>query len=1200
MTQHNPNTPKETPIHIRLLRHQQKSFQALLRHAWRRSSFYRDLYSGSGIREVELEDVTPSDLPLINKKLLTENFDAAVTDPRLRENDLERWIHETRNPAANYRDDFIVVHSSGSSGNVGIFVCSRADWQLAASAMAGRLPPPANYPAGKTKAAFYLASHGNFGGVSVAARMPRSIYDTLILSVLDSHQEIARKLNDFQPHQLHGYSSSVYDLALLAKAGTLRISPKRIVVGGDKLTRSMERDIHRAWDVPIFDFYSASESNYIAVRQSGDDEMMVIEDLNILEVLDDGDRPVSENQEGRVVLTNLYNYTLPIIRYELGDYVSLGKAKTGSPCATIKDIRGRAQDGLPVTLHDGSKHKINPHVLSAFYVPGLEKFQYISPRLDYVRILYVSEENLDAVIKTEFQRILDLKGAAKTAFEIRRVARIASDPHTGKYNLIKIQHDPKTDSIGVNDELNPVYGSAAGEHALSHSFPQAIEQTTREEFESMVRRCPDQSGPNTDSHAAKSERIELNRVSVRLESLTDEGAQRLSRLELGRRRGENETKHLNRSLTNLPPEQQAIRAKCFHPSGAFVEFKKEEIELSFPERFEKIVRMYSDRIAIKTADQVVTYADLNAIANRVARAILAERGSAQEPIGLLLDNGTALFAAMLGVLKAGKFFVAMDPSLPKARIATLLEDSQATLLVTDRHHVALATQVAGTRCRLLDLESIDQGIPATNLCLPVSANSLALIFYTSGSSGAAKAVLWTHRVLLHHLMLTTNAFHACEEDRISLLASGTSMAVTNGLFALLIGAALLPFDVRKEGVARLASWLSEERISICWFSPPLFRNLREALTGRGTFADLRLIRLAGDAVYQSDIDLYKQHFPRNCLLANALSSSEAGFLSICYVDHTTEISGNEVPVGYSVADKEILLLDEEGKEVGFNEVGEIVVRSRYLSSGYWHRPDLTDAAFRPNPEDGDERLYFTGDLGLMRPDGCLIYKGRKDFRVKIRGYGVDFAEVEKVLLEHGAIREAVVVAPENESGEARLVAYFTSSSHPSPSITELRGFAKKNLPDYMIPSAFVMLDEIPLTPNGKVDRRALPEPGQTRPETNKPFVAPRTPLEEVLAGIWCQLLRVEPVGIHDNFFDLGGHSLLATQVISRVREAFHLELPLRALFEDPTVAGLAAQIAQMQAEEAVPEEITDMLAKLESLSDEEAEHLLGQESPKKI
>jgi len=197
--------------------------------------------------------------------------------------------------------------------------------------------------------------------------------------------------------------------------------------------------------------------------------------------------------------------------------------------------------------------------------------------------------------------------------------------------------------------------------------------------------------------------------------------------------------------------------------------------------------------------------------------------------------------------------------------------------------------------------------------------------------------------------------------------------------------------------------------------------------------------------------------------------------SYYFADKTTSIFGDTVPTGYPAEDTELLLLDEMGREVGLNKVGEIAVRSRYLSPGYWRRPDLTDAKFRPDPEDGDERLYFTGDLGLMCPDGCLIYKGRKDFRVKIRGYGVEFAEVEKALLEHTAIREVVVVAPENESGEAGLVAYFTSSSHPSPSVSELRGFAKKNLPDYMIPSAYVMLDEIPLTPNGKVDRQALPD-----------------------------------------------------------------------------------------------------------------------------
>ncbi|MGH7830549.1 MAG: amino acid adenylation domain-containing protein, partial [Candidatus Binatia bacterium] len=574
---------------------------------------------------------------------------------------------------------------------------------------------------------------------------------------------------------------------------------------------------------------------------------------------------------------------------------------------------------------------------------------------------------------------------------------------------------------------------------------------------------------------------------------------------------------LARAFPALPPEQQAIRAKCFHPSGAFVEFKKEESELSFSERFEKIVRLYPDRIAIKTPDQVVTYADLNAIANRLARAILAARGSATEPIGLLLDNGTALFATMIGVLKAEKFFVAVDPSLPKARIATLLEDSQAALVVTNRQYVALATRVT-IGCPLLDLDSIDQSIPTTDLCLPVSANAPALVFYTSGSSGSVKAVLWTHRVLLHHLMVTTKAFHACAEDRISLLAAGTSVAVTNGLFALLIGAALLPFDVRKEGVARLASWLSEERISICWFSPPLFRNLSEALTGKEKFADLRLIRLVGDAAYQNDVDLYKHHFPRHCLLVNALSSSEAAFLSIYYMDHTSEISGIEVPVGYAYEDKEILLLDDDGKPVGSNEIGEIAVRSRYLSPGYWRRPDLTEAKFKPDPEGSDKRLYFTGDLGLMLPDGCLVYKGRKDFRVKVRGYGVEFAEVEKAMLQHPGVTEAIVVEQQTQSGEARLVGYFVPGQTRA-GVSELQKFLRKKLPDYMIPSAFVMLEAMPLTHGGKVDRSALPAPGRARPELETLFVSPCTPIEDTLAKIWAEVLSLDEVGIHDNFLD---------------------------------------------------------------------------------
>ena len=376
--------------------------------------------------------------------------------------------------------------------------------------------------------------------------------------------------------------------------------------------------------------------------------------------------------------------------------------------------------------------------------------------------------------------------------------------------------------------------------------------------------------------------------------------------------------------------------------------------------------------------------------------------------------------------------------------------------------------------------------------------------------------------MLHQTRLFTNAYHLCPNDRITLLTSGTSNTVHTALLALLNGATLLPFDVRQEGITRVSDWLVREEISICLLSSPLFRSFCQTLTGNEMFSDLRLLRLRSEAVYKRDFELYKKYFPRQCLLASGLASTETGLSRNCFFDHDSEIAADEVPVGYAVEDKEIELLDVEGRRVGFNEIGEIVVRSQYLSPGYLRRPDLTEAKFRADPQGGENRLYFTGDLGLMLPDGCLIHKGRKDFRIKIRGYGVEVAEVERALRAHAAIRDAVVVGRDKKSAETQLVAYFTLAQQSSPSVSELREFLATSLPAYMIPSAFVKLDALPLTPQGKIARRALPDPEKSRPELSVPYVAPHSDMELQLARIWSNVLSLDRVGIHDNFFDLGG------------------------------------------------------------------------------
>jgi acyl carrier protein len=301
-------------------------------------------------------------------------------------------------------------------------------------------------------------------------------------------------------------------------------------------------------------------------------------------------------------------------------------------------------------------------------------------------------------------------------------------------------------------------------------------------------------------------------------------------------------------------------------------------------------------------------------------------------------------------------------------------------------------------------------------------------------------------------------------------------------------------------------------------------------------------------------------------LVHVLGTTEAGTIPHYFIDQAIPIHSKTLPVGYAAEDTELVLLDDQGRQVAHGEVGEIAIKSRYLALGYWGKSELTKAKFLPDPDAGEERIYLTGDLGRMGPDGCLFHLGRRDFQVKVRGYRVETNEVEIALIEHPDIKDAAVVGAADQNADMGLIAYFVPTKEPGPSISELQRFLRMKLPDHMVPSAFMVLERMPLTPSGKLDRRALPTPGNSRPELDTPFTEPRTTREQELARIWGEVLSLDRVGIHDNFFELGGHSLKATQVMSRLSAAFHVELPLRALFESPTIAGLAAIITQRQIE----------------------------------
>jgi len=573
-----------------------------------------------------------------------------------------------------------------------------------------------------------------------------------------------------------------------------------------------------------------------------------------------------------------------------------------------------------------------------------------------------------------------------------------------------------------------------------------------------------------------------------------------------------------------------------------------------------------DAVALIADGGRLTYRELDARANRLAHYLRSRGVGPETRVGICLDRSVDLVVGVLGIVKAGAAYVPLDPSHPPDRLRFLLADAHVAVLLTEsRHGGRLPRGCVATTICLDDERAAIAREPAGPPHGRALAGNLVYVMYTSGSTGVPKGVAVPHRAVVR-LVLGTDYFRGGPDEVFLQLAPVAFDASTFEIWgALLTGARLViapPGTLSLEEIGRV---VREQGVSTLWLTAGLFHLMVDR--GLDDLRGLRQLLAGGDVLSVAHVEWVLGELP-DCRLLNGYGPTESTTFASCHPVVAGDLL-DSVPIGRPIANTRVYVLDGHMGPVPVGVPGELHLGGLGLARGYLGRPGLTAERFGPDPFGpafGGElggRLYRTGDRVRWRADGALEFLGRMDDQIKVRGHRVEPGEVEASLREHPAVRAAVVVAREDIPGEKCLVAYLVPEK-PAPGVSELRTFLHQRLPDFMVPSAFVVLEELPLSPSGKVDRRLLPRPVGETPEVAEAFVAPRGPIEELLAGIWATVLRIDRVGVHDNFFELGGHSLLATQVISRILATLGVELPLRAIFEAPTVARLADHVVAAQ------------------------------------
>ena len=629
-------------------------------------------------------------------------------------------------------------------------------------------------------------------------------------------------------------------------------------------------------------------------------------------------------------------------------------------------------------------------------------------------------------------------------------------------------------------------------------------------------------------------------------------------------------------LPLLPPHELREVVTGFNATDAAFA----DAQLPIHRLIERQAARTPDAVAVVFEGAAVTYADLDARANQLAHRLRKLGVGLETRVGVCVERSVEMVTALLGVLKAGGAYVPIDPGYPADRIAYMLADSGVAVLLTQRN---LADSLPSNSAEVVRLDADWPSIACEStdsIDVDVSPDGLAYVIYTSGSTGRPKGAMNAHRGVVNRLLWMQAEYGIGPSDVVlQKTPFSFDVSVWEFFWPLMVGAKLVV--ARPEGhkdPAYLADVIAREKVTTLHFVPSMLRAFLEHKDA-GRCASIRRVMSSGEALPADLAARFFETLP-HAALHNLYGPTEAA-VDVTFWPCAPADAERAVPIGRPVANTRIYVLDPNGFPAPLGVPGELHIGGIQVGRGYLDRPALTAEKFVPDAfsADAGSRLYRTGDLARWRADGALEYLGRMDHQVKVRGFRIEPGEIEAALASHPAVREAVVVAREDAPGDVRLVAYAAVSGDAPPA-DALRAFLRERLPEHMVPSAFVPLDALPLSPNGKIDRRALPAPD--RQSSAAAYVAPRSEVEEALAAIWAEVLGVERVGVHDDFFALGGYSLLAVRVASRVQEAFGVSLPLHALFQAPTVESLSQRIALAQLEAQPDDEVLRLLAELEA------------------